>query len=55
MEYIVVLMRTPSHERMIAKIPNVYKHRNRVNEIVDVLNERYSGWFYFTTREICES
>lgn len=33
-------------------IPNVYKHRDRVNTLVERLNKKYFGNGHFWTREI---
>ena len=47
--YIIVFMRTWNHEYIIAKIPNPYAHRKRVEELLDSLNEKYYGSLYFTS------
>ena len=47
--YILVFRRTWNHEDIIAKIPNPYAHRQRVEQLLDSLNEKYYGRVYFTS------
>jgi len=49
---IIVLYCTDWREIKLAVIPNITKHRKRVNALLDALNERYAGYGYFTTREV---
>jgi len=47
--YILVFRRTWNNEDIIAKIPNPYVHRQRVEQLLDSLNEKYYGRVYFTS------
>lgn len=50
--YISVIYMTNTRETEIIRVHGVYKHRQRVNELLDSLNRKYFGYGTFTTREI---